>query len=463
MIFRLGAVCAVLLVVLGIMAAGVATAEKERNMMLAKAMTKEYPVKDVIIDKPYYSMHRDFATYGFIGGFTFCGVDIKAEADGDKITLTWGGDQTKEIKKSGTTVEIISGEDKHTMCVVKDDVKGWGYFNATVKETKLEKGTVRFFDMNCDGKYLEEKVDALMYGDRAFVSPIMPVQWYYDWDVKFEFFMAKKPMIKVEYKPIEIFPDERAAGVVLNEFRMDMGLPAVPIDAVLSKKARLYAKFITLNGADMADWNIIQNPAPGHLGYTPECEEMKRSYFFCFDDAPTAMADMMSQFYHRSQFFFPDTKQFAIGADGPTSVFNGELTRDPEYIKWNYPITVPGAEQTIKTMEYYGKYGGETPNPVPGGAGGSFPISLIWESKPEELKVKSYGLYIVEGKKEKEVESFCFWPGRPAVPSYPDNEGQILIMASKPYKRGSRYKVSVTYTINGKEETKEWYFNTSKK
>ena len=213
----------------------------------------------------------------------------------------------------------------------------------------------------------------------------------------------------------------------------------------------------------MADWNNVQNPAEGMIGFTPECLEMKNSMFFCFDDCIVAMEDMIGQFYHRTQFFLPTTKEFGIGAYGAVTVFNGEMTVDPEYMKWKYPIVIPAPEQTIRYYVYYGKYGGETPDPRPAGGSGTFPITVQWDRGEHNIDVKAFRLLIVKGKKEEEVESYCFWPKRPANPSRPDNEMMILLMGSRPFKRGARYHVIIEYTIDDKDNKLDWYFSTAKK
>ncbi|MDZ7816300.1 MAG: hypothetical protein U5N86_09970 [Planctomycetota bacterium] len=440
-----------------------------RKFRPAREKEDTVKLKDEEFKEPLHCAYLDFVKYGILGSVNICGFDVQIDAMGDEgIKVSWN-DQAVEIKSSPKVIRLERGEEDekelYKICFINDEKRGWGYFNAVYYEGKFEEGNIRFYDMNCNGQYLDRKVDAVMYGESDFVSPIMPVVWYYDWNIELKMVDGKRGKeMEVKYNPLMILPDERKAGVVLNEFRMNIGLPAVPLDEELCDKAREYAAFIDLQGADMADWDIVQNPQPGHQGYTPACSEMKRSYFFCFDGAVTAIGDMFRQFYHRAQFFFPDTKKFAIGAKGAISVFNGELTRDPDYMSWNYPILVPAPEQTISHFSYYGKYGGETPDPRPSG-GGSFPISLIFDDvRGKEIKVLEHKLSVVKGRnREEDVGSVCFWPGRPAHPSQPDNAGQILIMAERAFKRKSRYHVYVKYTIGEDEFTSDWYFNTSRR
>ncbi len=460
------ALAAVLAFVLALPAGG--EKKKKNKMRLAKEISKEFPVKEIEFSEPFRCQYREFVNYITLDEFEVYGIKVKAVRVDDKtLQVSWEGSEPRNIRKT-TVVTVSSGEESHPICIYRHPVTGdWAYFSAVYRQAKLPKGTISFFDMDCDGKWFEPKVDAVMLGARSAVAPIMPVKWYYDWNLTdLEFTgSGKKMKLKAKLVPIKCYPDERAAMAVLNDFRMEMGLPLLPLDEELSRKCRIYAKFISMNGADMADWSIVQNPKPGHLGYTPECEEMKRSIFFCFDGAITAMEDLIGQFYHRTQFFFPDTKGFGIGEDGVVSVFNGEYLRDEEYMKWNYPIMIPAPEQTIRYYVYYGKYGGETPDPRPGGASCSFPISLQWENASHEIDDVKAKLFYVDKRKKKEVEvsSYCFWPKRPAHPTRPNNEGQILILGEKPFKRGARYHVTVEYTIDGKKEKQDWYFNTSKK
>ncbi len=441
--------------------------KKERPMTIAKALEKEYKYKFTPMLEPFYCSYVSHVTYIALTNYTVFGTSVSFDRiDENTLRVKVGEAEHQDVTKTGTVINIPFEGATRPITIYRHPVtKDWGYFCGDYLETKMENGIVRFFDMNCDGKWFEPKKDGIMYNEEHFITPLIENQWYFDWRLtKFEFVgEGKKQALAVSLDPIKCYPEERRAMDILNLFRMQMGLPALPLNEELSTKCRKYAQFISLQGGDMADWDIVMNPKPNHNGYTPECDEMKASMFFCFDGAVTALDDMIGQFYHRTQFFFPDTTGFGIGADGAVTVFNGEKMRDPEYIKWNYPILVPAPEQTIRYYEYYGKYGGETPDPRPAGAGGSFPITIQWGSMPEKLTVSSYKLYMVEGKKEVEVPSHCFWPGRPAHPSRPDNEGQILMMADKPFKRGVRYHVIINCTINEKPEKFDWYFETAKK
>ena len=133
-------------------------AERALDFKAAKKMEKVLKVKEVQLNAPLYSAHRKFLNKDMIGNVTFCGIDLVIEkVDDKKLLIKWGGDKSKEVSKKGGIVTIASGEESCAMGVVYSEKDGWGYYNGTVREAKLERGTVRFYDINCNGKYLEQK------------------------------------------------------------------------------------------------------------------------------------------------------------------------------------------------------------------------------------------------------------------------------------------------------------------
>ncbi|MFA4986255.1 MAG: hypothetical protein WC712_06705 [Candidatus Brocadiia bacterium] len=437
--------------------------QKQPEMKLAPKVEKEYGVKSVAFSTPFMCAFRPFANPIPFDSIEVYGIKVTTKKEEKEIEVSWGSAAPVRVK-SGGVVKVVSEAGTFPIGFAQDKSKDWGYYYAEYREAKVENRIVRFFDMDCNGTWLDKKTDALMLGDKVYVVPIMPTQWFYEWHAEFEFSGAGKEMkLKAKLSPIELYPSERRAGEILNNMRGDMGLPLLPMDKELSRKARLFAKYITAQGGDLADWAKVRDPRPEYLGYTPEAVEMKNSIFHIFDGAVTAIEDLMGQFYHRAQFFWPDTRVFGLGEDGAVSVYNGEMTRDLESIKWQYPLCIPAPEQTIKYLDYYGKYGGETPDPRPAGSGGSWPISMQWAPTPEKLEIKKARLFTVAGAKETEINCFGFGPNRPAQATLPANEGMLLILADRSFKNNTRYHVVVEYAVDGKDLKTDWYFNTGQK
>ncbi len=101
----------------------------------------------------------------------------------------------------------------------------------------------------------------------------------------------------------------------------------------------------------------------------------------------------------------------------------------------------------------------EIPDPLPEYDVSGFPISISFnEYYFKRVKVLSFKLFDVENKEIKETKFYNHI-------SDPNSKFKKFEFALFPLKRlewDARYRVVVEYKVDGKKESKEWYFNTQK-
>jgi hypothetical protein len=116
--------------------------------------------------------------------------------------------------------------------------------------------------------------------------------------------------------------------------------------------------------------------------------------------------------------------------------------------KW--PVAYPADDQSGVPLEF----GGEVPNPVPGGARAGYPITIQF---PPFDKITAVRAKLVD-ERGKDVEFYLSDPEHPAT-SF-GQYGVVSLIPKLPLRPESRYEVRVDATWNGKATTRRWSFAT---
>src|SRR5260221_4376593 len=170
-------------------------------------------------------------------------------------------------------------------------------------------------------------------------------------------------------------PDKRVLDAV-DRFRARAGLPAVKLDAALSKGCMEHASYMRLNrGTDAMVGLNAHTQRPKLPGATPAGAACAKAADLIpgVADLDSAVAAWMAGIYHRRPILDPTLATIGVGyAQLPDGTYMAALMLvDGKSPSKAWPIAYPADHQTDVPLEY----GNEVPNPVPAGHGGD-PITL---------------------------------------------------------------------------------------
>jgi len=241
-------------------------------------------------------------------------------------------------------------------------------------------------------------------------------------------------------------------------YRAAVGLPAVTLDAKLSKGCMEHARYMLLNKDSdaMAGLNA-HNQRPKLRGASAEGAACGKTadLFFGVSDLETAVDGWMSTLYHRRPILSPTLERIGVGY---------AKLRDGSYMAALMFVDVPGVDASAKRPVTYPadsqsgvplEFGSEFPNPVPGGARAGYPITIQF---PPYDKVTGVRAKLVD-ERGKGVAFYLSDPEHPAMASF-GQYGVVSLIPKLPLRPESRYEVWVDATWNGKPGTWRWRFTT---
>jgi uncharacterized protein YkwD len=246
----------------------------------------------------------------------------------------------------------------------------------------------------------------------------------------------------------------------VDRYRALVGLPVATLDAQLSRGCMEHAEYMRLNkDSDAVAGLNAHRQRPNLRGASAAGAACGAAadLFFSVSDLETAVDGWMSVLYHRRPILSPTLDRIGVGysklPDGSymaALMFVDTTSRDVS-AKW--PIAYPADNQAGVPLEF----GGEVPDPVPGGVRAGYPITIQF---PPFDKLTGVRATVVDGN-GNDVAFYLSDPEHPASSSF-GQYGVVCLIPKLPLQSESRYDVRVDAMWNGKPMTWRWSFSTLK-
>jgi hypothetical protein len=248
-------------------------------------------------------------------------------------------------------------------------------------------------------------------------------------------------------------PDQHVLKII-NAYRKAAGLPAVALDAKLSKGCMQHADdMLQTRGTDAMAGLNAHTERMNLPGATPEGAACGKAadLFPGVADFTLAVDGWMAGIYHRRPILDPGLVKIGFGyAKLPDGTYMTALMFDqPPQAKTGWPVAYPADKQTGVPLEY----GNEIPNPVPKGRGG-YPITLQFPPFDKITKVTA----TLTDDKGTAIDIYLSDPEHPAT-SF-GQYGVISVIPKARLRPATTYSVAVGATWNGKHQTWKWQLTT---
>jgi hypothetical protein len=244
---------------------------------------------------------------------------------------------------------------------------------------------------------------------------------------------------------------------LVDRYRIAVGLPPVALDAKLSKDCGAHAEYMRLNNnsAAMAGLNAHHERPnlPGASADGAACGEAA-DLFFGVSDLEVAVDGWMATLYHRRPILTPTLERIGVGysrlSDGSYMAALMFVDAKSTGVSAKWPVAYPANDQSGVPLEF----GSEVPNPVPGGAGAGYPITIQF---PPFDKITGVRATLMD-ERANDVGLYLSDPEHPA--SSFGQYGVVSLIPKQPLRPESRYEVRVDAMWNGKATTRRWSFTT---
>ncbi len=242
----------------------------------------------------------------------------------------------------------------------------------------------------------------------------------------------------------------------VDRYRALVGLSPVTLDPELSRACMSHARYMLLNrDTDAMVGLAAHRERPDLPGATPAGARCGKAadLFPGVADLEVAVDDWMSGLYHRRPILSPALSRIGVGyarlPDGSymAALMFVEGNGIPVDRKW--PVAYPSDRQTGVPLEF----GGEIPDPVPGGGRAGYPITL--QFPPFDKLTRASARLSANGK---DVPVHFSSPERPAT-SF-GQYGVIALIPKLPLAPSTRYTVTTQATWQGQPGVWRWSFTT---
>jgi hypothetical protein len=243
----------------------------------------------------------------------------------------------------------------------------------------------------------------------------------------------------------------------VNEIRDAAGLDRVSLDPTMSAACEKHAWYLILNASSPAVAGLLcHQEQPGLPGYSPEGDHAGRNAVISRGGAlANAVFHWEETLYHRRPMLEPGLRTVGMGCvKGSHGQIESVLMFGPSSADAGaYPVRYP-ADGADDVRLNYNPF--EIPDPVPGGGqDGGFPITLQFQSWAQ---VSGVSASLVDDDGDA-VPFYLSSPERPAG-SFPQG-GVVCLIPKRPLKPSTRYRVSVTATVDrAGPQTWDWRFTT---
>jgi hypothetical protein len=251
----------------------------------------------------------------------------------------------------------------------------------------------------------------------------------------------------------------------VNTYRKLAGLPAVKLDADLSRACTSHAQYL-LRNLDVAEQGKINvhDEDPKLPGFSEAGRKAARQSVIAQGEGgmPLEGIDLWAaSYYHRVSLLDPSLTRIGVGlAERGRSwafVLDTKGGRDSSKAD-STPVCYPGDKQTDVSL-LFSRGWPEHPNPIPDHGdprkvGQPITVSFFNTKAPT---IKSVTATLKDGDGNA-VEHWLFWSEKPAVKGYGGNT--IGLIPKAPLKANTTYTVQVKGQINGADWSKTWSLRT---
>jgi uncharacterized protein YkwD len=245
---------------------------------------------------------------------------------------------------------------------------------------------------------------------------------------------------------------------LVDRYRAAVGLPAATLDAKLSKGCMEHAEYMRLNkDSDAVAGLNAHRQRPNLRGASAAGAACGAAadLFFSVSDLEVAVDGWMSVLYHRRPILSPTLDRIGVGysrlPDGSYMAALMFVDTNSRDVSSKWPIEYPANNQADVPLEF----GGEVPNPVPGGTRAGYPITIQFPPFDKLTGVRA----TLSDANGKDVPSYLSDPEHPATTSF-GQYGVVCLIPKQPLQPQSRYEVRVDATWNGKPTSWRWSFST---
>jgi len=313
------------------------------------------------------------------------------------------------------------------------------------RKAKIDKDVTFFFDVDGNGSFADTGVDAWSLSKMPYMLPLEKEIVIGRSVFRFTF---TDDGAKVNWKrtPIAMDPSQWKTLEIFNTWRMMNGLPAVRVDAALSKACAEHCAYMEKHG-------MTHVQEAGQDGYTGEGAAAGLRSCLGQDGPRQSVHMFYASFYHRLPLIHPGTNAIGIGQSPRFTAVDGLTTR--EFRKWKYPIIIP-APGTWFQLTHFAR---EMPRPYPTEFKPGFPITLTFQSG---AITNAGGILRLKNRKGPEIPTLLSSPEHPANRKRPQNRMTICLIPRVPLLPGKTYWVQVAYELDGKGKEHTWVFKTGR-
>lgn len=246
---------------------------------------------------------------------------------------------------------------------------------------------------------------------------------------------------------------EQLALARVNEYRKAAGLPAVKLDASMSKGCMEHAQYMLQNRGTAAMVGLeAHTQRPELPGATPAGAKCGKAadLFPGVSDLGAAIDGWMAGIYHRRPMLDPGLQTIGVGyAALPDGSLMAALMFGASKESHGWPVHYPASDQKNVQLEY----ANEVPNPIPKQGTGGYPITLQFPPFDDVTGVKAS---LMDGTSK--VPFHLSDPEHPAT-SF-GQYGVISVIPKSTLAPERRYTVSIEATWKGVKKTWTWSFTT---
>ncbi len=385
---------------------------------------------------------------------TVGGASFAARIEGKKLFVARAAGEKAgtKVQPNKTVTFTLPDKRKITLKFVRDRAGGWRCYSARALRFRFHGHEVRLVDANHNGIWGEFNVDGLLIGNSNVVVPFAREFVLAAENIAVRSFDPQKALLTLERTPLPSMTEaQREALILLNRRRANHGLLAVTLDDKLSRACTSHADYLKRN-----NWTGFTNPHgqdAGAPGASPEGLAAARRSVIQKVAPAHSVTGFWTTYYHRIPLIAPALASIGINARPPdTSVIDAAGTRsipggDGASWPWTDPVTVP-ADGSIG-MEP--RAVGEKPTePVPNlGSRGTCLIAVFRDPRTKPTAVRAE-MVALKGKREIKL--------KPLLAT--DLAGVLGVIPSAPLTQDTWHRVTLTYTIEGKAQTRVVRFRT---
>ena len=237
----------------------------------------------------------------------------------------------------------------------------------------------------------------------------------------------------------------------LNAYRVAAGLPAVTLDASLSKGCQAHAEYLVQNAAALAKNKLAPNDEDANLpGFTADGKRAaQQAHVFSKAPEPTTQVDdLMGTALRRIYLLDPQLRRIGFGC--AQDVGRG----------WQSVLDLFGGRGGAQVVVYPVPDQDGVPcagtERVPGQQGElGYPISVTF---PAHLKVLG-GKGTLTDADGKAIETILSSPDKPLDPAVP-SRNTVCLVPRAPLRPGQSYTVTLSAVVNGQQWGRAWQFTT---